>query len=403
MSMGAGARSCDAVVGSYDVVVVGGGVVGLASALALAAAGREVAVVERAPPCRRRGALGSDLRSVALTPASVEFLRSMVGGLERGLAPVLTMRVWEHDGAGALRFGRAGAPLAWVAENSVLATSLWRAVADRADCVPAALASLTRASDAAILELDNGVRLRARLVVAADGPHSLIRRAATTLRSERPPRNGPEQAVATVARLAAPHQSTAWQCFGATGPVALLPLAEARTASVIWSGATASQEALLTLDDDDFRAALAARTEGVAGGVVAVDRRLSFPIAQTLAADLNPWPRLVLAGDAARTLHPLAGQGVNVGLEDARQIAATAGASGDPGADGRWRAYAAARRRRSKLMISAMGGLRAAYCRGAEGPWTRLARNAAIRRIAKAPLVRARLVHEAMGLGPLAA
>ena len=71
--MGAGARSCDAVVGSYDVVVVGGGVVGLASALALAAAGREVAVVERAPPRRRRGALGSDLRSVALTPASVEF------------------------------------------------------------------------------------------------------------------------------------------------------------------------------------------------------------------------------------------------------------------------------------------------------------------------------------------
>ena len=156
--------------------------------------------------------------------------------------------------------------------------------------------------------------------------------------------------------------------------------------------------------DAEFRAALEDETEAAAGAILAVDRRVAFAVQQGVAANLNPWPRVVLAGDAARTLHPLAGQGVNIGLEDARCIAAEAAADGDLGAAGRWRAYAARRRRRSKLMVALMRGLLEAYCGGrTNGPWLRWARNATIRGIDASAAVKGQLMREAMGLGALAA
>ena len=395
---------------NYDAAVVGAGVVGLAAALALAAAGRSVAVVERNPPRRASGALGSDLRSVALTPASLDFLRSLGADLDGALTPISTMRVWEHDGAGALRFASADsqnepAALAWVAANSGLAADLWALAAGRLERIEASLERLAQERDAVRLELADAPPIRAGLVVAADGPNSFCRRSTSTAaRSAPQPPNGRQRAIATVARMTESHCHTAWQCFGRTGPVALLPLAHERAVSVIWSGAASEQEALLGLDDERFRAALEAATEGVAGGVLAVDERLCFPVTQTLAADLNPWPRVLLAGDAARTLHPLAGQGVNLGLEDARQIGAMATAGGDLGAAGRWRTYARERRRRSKLMMTLMRGLLSAYCgQAVNGPWLRWARNSVVRRIDASPTAKALLVREAMGLGPLAA
>ena len=415
----------------YDAVVVGGGVVGLATALAVADGGRRVALVERDPPRRVRGALGSDLRTVALTPASVGFLRSLGANLDGALAPINAMRVWEHDGGGMLRFDSADVrprptPLAWVAENSAVATTLWALTRGRVTSVSGRLAALSQEPDQIRLELDGGEALAARLVIGADGPESAVRTlTGAALRRRSPPARKRQRAIATIARLAKPHRGTAWQRFGETGPVALLPLAEERTVSVIWSGSAAEQEARLALDDAGFLAALRAATENAGGGAIAVDERLSFPVGQALA-DFNPWPRVVLAGDAARILHPLAGQGVNLGLEDARHVAALATAEGDAFGDPRWRGYAQARRRRAKTMLGASWGLLAAYSddglaaafqatwpRGrhrqpagdgtaSQGPWLRWARNTVIRGIDAAPAVKAQLVREAMGVGPLA-
>lgn len=404
----------------YDAVVVGGGVVGLATALAVAAGGQRVALVERAPPRRVRGALGSDLRTVALTPGSVNFLRSLGADLDDALAPISAMRVWEHDGGAVLRFDQGDVrprpmPLAWVAENSAVTTSLWALAQERVAGIYGQLVALTQGPDQVRLKLDGGESLAARLVVGADGPASAVRALTGARQRSRPiPAAKRQRAIATVARLAAPHRGTAWQRFGETGPVALLPLADERTAAVIWSGAGADQEARLALNDAGFLAALRTATEDAGGGVVAVDKRLSFPVGQTLAR-FNPWPRVVLAGDAARTLHPLAGQGVNLGLEDARHIAALAGAEGGDPAGQRWRGYARARRRRSKTMLGVSWGLLAAYSddglaaafgrrgrRASQGPWLRWARNTVIRGIDAAPAVKAQLVREAMGLGPLA-
>ena len=392
----------------YDAAVVGGGVVGVATALAIAQTGRCVALVAPAPPQRRCGALGSDLRTLALNPASVRFLRaagllSLQGEDDGRFAPIQTMRVWEHDGGASLQFQQPnGDALAWVVEASGLATALWDVAAQRVDVVASTVTGVTQREDAASVRLADGACLEARLVVAADGADSIVRReTGTEVRWE--PQIG-QTAIATVARLDRPHGSVAWQRFGRSGPVALLPLRDEHTVSVIWSGATAEQERRMALSDDEFRAALEAETEGAAGAILKVDSRAAFPVQQGMAANVNPWPRVVLAGDAARTLHPLAGQGVNIGLEDARAIAAEAANDGDLGAAGRWRTYAARRRRRSKLMLALMRGLLEAYCgERTNSPWLRWARNATIRRIDASAAAKGQLMREAMGVGALAA
>ena len=394
----------------YDAAVCGGGIVGLSAALALAAAGRRVALIERQPPARMQGRLGFDARSVALTPASVAFLRTLGGIDERELAAIETMRVWEYDGAATLRFS-ARAPLAWVVENSALTMRLWQCAAERVTLfAPVELTALRIQPHSVVLTCQRGATrelVEARLVVAADGGNSRVRSfTGATVRRETLPASGPQCAIATVARLRKPHRNTAWQRFGASGPVALLPFADAHTVAVIWSAAQAMIENLKTLNDDAFRLALDAEVEhvGTGGvGIEAVDRRFSFPLQQSLARDFNPTPRSVLVGDAARTLHPLAGQGVNIGLEDVRAIAAAA-SEGDLGQPGRWRDYARIRRQRSKLMLTLMRSLLAAYCGANAGkPWRRLMRNAGVRFIDASAAIKAQLVREAMGLGPLAA
>ncbi len=395
----------------YDAAVVGGGIVGTAAALALADAGRRTVLVERSAPQRLRGALGFDVRSVALTPASVRFLEDVASVEAAGFTAVDEMRVWECDGAAQLRF-RTGDPLAWVVENSALVDALWRAAQGRLDALTATVTGLdgdTGGAVALAVRDGDGIerRIRAKLVVAADGAESRVRGlAGVGTRYEPAPRNGEQRAIATVARTEKPHRGIAWQRFGATGPVALLPLAEPRMVSVIWSASAEESERLGALDDAAFRAALGAETEHVLGGVEAVDRRFAFPAKQVLAANPNPLPRILLAGDALRALHPLAGQGVNIGLEDVRAISAQAARKdvADLGQAGLWRGYARSRRRRSKAMMALMRGLLAAYCGPiAHDPWFRLARNVALRRIDASNAAKRHLVREAMGAGAFAA
>lgn len=388
----------------YDAAVVGAGIVGLAAAVALARAGHRIALVERTPPERLRGALGFDLRSVALTPASMDFLRALDGVEDADVTPIETMHVWEYDGSGSLRFDSDDV-LAFVAENSALATRLWGVAADCLDIVsPASVVGLTQGRDALVLE---GPDVAARLVVGADGANSIVRKLAnTSLRYEPPFREGSQHAIATVARATRGHGNIAFQRFGRSGPVALLPLGAAsemhRTVAVIWSTSETDSERLQSLDDEGFRRALGEETEGVVGDFVAVDRRLSFPVRQALVEDFNPKARILVIGDAARTLHPLAGQGVNVGLEDVRALVDSANDS-DLGAPGRWHGFSRQRRTRSKLMMASMRALLASYCGPHAGnPWMRLARNAGVRFIDATPEVKAQLIREAMGLGPMA-
>ena len=396
-----------------DAVIVGGGIVGLAAALAIARTGRCVALVERAPPTRLRGKLGFDTRTVALTPASKAHLCGLADDASAlptsAMAAIRTMRVWEFDGSASLGFEDPCA-LAWVAENSAVTTALWSAAAGRVELIArASVVDVVEARERIVLTLDGAAEaaaprvVPARLVIAADGANSAVRTlSGVDVRGDAIPAARGQRALATIAKMRRAHGHVAWQRFGRSGPVALLPLPDEHCVSVIWSTSESVHAQLSALDDAGFAAALAEETEGINGGVDAVDRRVAFPLRQSLAADLNPTPRTLIIGDAARTLHPLAGQGVNLGLEDVYALGVTANAGGDLGAPGTWRDFARDRRMRSKAMLAAMRGLLAAYCGPyAANPWMRLMRNAAIRRIDASRMVKAQLIREAMGVGPL--
>ena len=404
---------------TYDVAVVGAGIVGLSTALVLARRGYSVALIERRPPQRDRGDLGFDIRTVALTPASVALLRELDGLDGDPPTPIEAMHVWEYDGAASLHFradhdvsdpaGSAEA-LAHVVENSAVTTRLWAVAGERLGVyAPSSVTDLVFERDAVRLL---GPDIVARLVVAADGADSPVGTLAGVVR--RAERGRGQHAIATVARASRAHDNTAYQRFGRTGPVALLPLTLAggvdgtgaveteSHVAVIWSTSEPEHERLKSMGDEAFMDALDRETEGVLGTFEAVDRRFGFPVRQSLVADFNPDARILVVGDAARTLHPLAGQGVNIGLEDARAIGVVA-TGGDLGAPDTWRAFARERRLRSKLMISAMRTLLAAYSGAwASNPWVRLARNTGIRWIDSSTAAKSQLIREAMGLGPLA-
>lgn len=383
---------------THDVAVVGAGIVGLAAALALAQHGLRVTLLERAAPERVRSALGFDPRTVALAPPAVALLKRLGVWDAAGAAPIGRMEVWEEEGTAALHFG-AGETLAHVVENSALTERMWSAAEE---CIevrcPFHVAGYSELEESASLSGDDAddPRVMARLVLAADGASGGVGElAGARMRRSRPV----QHAIVSVVHCQREHEGVALQRFGAHGSVlALLPLADPCHRALIWSLPTLRQEAAMAWDDDAFCRALNDETEAVTQ-VCGVGPRFTFPLRQGLAADINPSQRLLMLGDAARTLHPMAGQGVNVGLEDVRALLARL-PDGDLAPPGAWRRFAADRRARSKLMLALHAALLAAY--GAKAPLMRAVRNMGVRFVDGNAPIKAQLVREAMGVGALA-
>ena len=159
-------------------------------------------------------------------------------------------------------------------------------------------------------------RITARLLIAADGANSSIR---AKLGVSAGRFETQQSAIATVVETEHDHGHMAWQCFLKDGPLALLPLPSRDGrffSSVVWSQTDAVAQQLMALDDAAFIARLAQSIDSRYGAIRAVDKRFSFPLEQLVASSFQPAPRVLLVGDAARVLHPLAGQGVNLGFED---------------------------------------------------------------------------------------
>jgi 2-octaprenylphenol hydroxylase len=308
---------------AVDVLVVGGGVVGAALALALARERIEVGLVEARVP-EAFDADTVDLRVFALAPASVALL-DRLGAWSRVLAmracPYRTMRVWERDHRDELSFdaGMVGAAaLGHIVEDRVLKAALWAALdavpAVRRLCPARVLRCEPGAADTRI-ELDDGQRIRARLVVAADGAGSPLREAAG-LPIDATPYG--QRAVVAHVRTARSHEDTAWQRFTPQGTLALLPLADGRV-SVVWSLKDARATSVLALEDAGFRAAITAASDARLGEVLDTTPRAAYPLRLQLARSYAG-ARLALVGDAAHVFHPLAGQGLNLGLLDAAAL-----------------------------------------------------------------------------------
>ncbi len=350
----------------YDIVIVGGGMVGSTLACALGAGPFKVALLERSPPPAPPPD-DYDSRVSAITLASralFENLGAWEGMARRRVARIEAMAVCDAVGGGCIHFDAAeiGEPaLAYIVENSVIRAAL----AERLDrftnvhvVCPASVASIHFAPEAAEVVLEDGRVLAARLAVGADGADSAVRRAAgiALVRHDL----GQCAIVATV-RTERPHEAIARQVFLPSGPLAFLPLPEPRTTSIVWSADTARAEALMALAEADFGRELEEAVGGALGAIRAVGPRAAFALALTHARAYTA-PRAALIGDAAHTVHPLAGQGANLGFLDAAQLAEVlieAGARGrDLGAHHVLRRYERARKGDNLAMLAVTGGFR---------------------------------------------
>jgi len=304
---------------SLDLVIVGAGVVGSATALAAARDGLRVALVEaHEPPAWSPD--GSDLRVYAFAPDNAALLDGLGAWSAVRAArahPYRRMRVWDAAGGGELTFdadalGRDH--LGHIVEHSLLVDRLWAACGREPSLrriFPARLAGLEQDEDAATAVLEDGQRLRARLVVGADGAASRVRAAAAL---EADAHDYGQCGLVAYVQTQHPHEDTAWQRFLPTGPLAFLPCSDGRC-SIVWSLPEAEAQRLLAADEESFRRELTRAFDARLGDVVSVSARAAFPLRRQLAKGYVAG-RVLLVGDAAHAVHPLAGQGVNLGLRD---------------------------------------------------------------------------------------
>jgi 2-polyprenylphenol 6-hydroxylase len=307
----------------FDVAVVGTGVVGLAVALGCVQQGLRVALVGPAP---RRWIPSQDApfdpRVYALAPASIELLevlRAWPHADSERLQPVARMRIFGDDG-GELNFTAYAAAierLATIVEESELLRILWLACgfAPALVHVEAPFEALAVGIDAAALRLGGGRSLRAALVLGADGKASAVRAAAGLNATERP--HG-QTAVVAHFSCEQPHRAVAHQWFTDEGIVALLPMPGDRV-SLVWSAPEALAGELMALDAAGLSARVAARTSSQLGALQRLGASHAFAL-RDLRVDRVVAPRVALLGDAAHVVHPLAGQGLNLGLQDVSSL-----------------------------------------------------------------------------------
>ena len=308
--------------GRLDAVVVGGGVVGATCALALAGLDLSVALVEGREPAPW-SAQTPDLRVYAFAPDNAALLESMgVWAAVRNARaqPYRRMRVWEASGGGELSFDAdllGHEQLGWIVEHNLLVDRLWAALPAagvQLHC-PSRIESMEQDQDGVRLKLDDGSRLEARLAIAADGAESTLR---TLAGVEVAAHDYGQRGVVAFVETGRANELTAWQRFLPDGPLAFLPFSE-RLSSIVWTVPTAEAERLLALDEAAFNRELTTAFAARLGDARVVSKRVAFPLRRQLA-DAYVAGRVLLIGDAAHVVHPLAGQGVNLGLRDVARL-----------------------------------------------------------------------------------
>lgn len=380
----------------FDVVVVGGGLAGAGLAVGLRTTGLKVAVVEANLPS---GGVWRDSRVYAITPANQKFLSELsvwqhLG--ENSVTAVFGMKVY-GDAGGSISFSadEAGlAQLAWIVEAQALQGELWTTLKRQHNVqlfAPQSATALTFDERHGTLTLADGQRLRARVVIGADGMRSWVRERAGVAAHV----TAYEQtALVATFRCAKGHRGTAFQWFANGTVLALLPLPDDHV-SMVWSVPDERVEGLLTLHPDE----LAARVMEISGdalGTLALDGTVtSFPL-RMMRVDEVVRPRLALIGDAAHAIHPLSGHGINLGLQDAKVLSdVLCGLSTwrDPGDLAVLRGYARARAEEPVVLQAATHALQRLF--GTGNPVLSALRNNGMNLTERLPVLKSALVRYA--------
>lgn len=391
----------------YDVLIVGGGMVGLtlANVLANASGGSSlhIGVIEQRAPSPVTNEI--DNRVSAISRASMQVFQSTGvwdAMVQQRACAFQEMHVWDATGAGSIHFDSAELgldALGCIIENTIIQQALLQGIksADEVDWLcPNRIESIECSEERHRISLENGETLECQLLVGADGAKSLVREAAGI---EFNRLSYDQQGIVCTVVTEQPHADTAWQCFLTTGSLAFLPLVDGRS-SIVWSLDESRVEEILALDDASFCRELEQAFGYQLGAVKATSKRAVFPLNH---GHVNQYVQqgLALVGDAAHNIHPLAGQGANLGFLDAACLAEVVLHAKQAGRQ--WwalhtlRKYERARKGDNRLMETSMTGFKLLF--GNENPLLSMLRNAGLGLTDQIPLLKYQLMKHAMGIG----
>lgn len=307
---------------TYDIVIIGGGMVGLSLAAALGQANFSVAVIESKTPDFTWKETDLDGRVSAIHLGTQAFLKSLTVWPDMSAScysPLERMEVWDAQGSGRIVFDAADIKqdvLGYIVENREIVRVLWEycLAHDEIHLLPN---TKPEAIHEKIITCEHGRRVTATLIVGADGAHSWLRQQMKIDCREKPYHH---QAIVAVIETEKPHVCTAYQPFLSTGPLGVLPLSHPHRMAIVWSTDINRFEELQAMSSEDFDRALTNAWNGVLGTVHVVSPRHYIPLIQRHAKQYIQGNK-VLLGDAAHTIHPLAGQGANLGFMDAACLA----------------------------------------------------------------------------------
>lgn len=309
----------------YDLIIIGGGIVGTTLACALKHTSLRCAVVEPMSAPTHSDSSQYDLRVSAITRASQRIFESIgvwPAMQQQRVSPFREMHVWEAAGQGELHFDSAElgeSLLGHIIENRVMTSALFAGIRNSDNITVWSgqrCRQLQREGERWQLQLADGTALSADLLVGADGSHSWLRE---QMQIRVRGWDYDHTALVTYVKTALPHRETAWQRFLPTGPLAFLPLTGGYS-SIVWSTRDSEAQRLRALPEQTFGEELAMAIESRLGAIEAIGPRAIFPL-RFLQTEHYIAPGMALVGDAAHTMHPLAGQGVNLGLTDAASLA----------------------------------------------------------------------------------
>lgn len=380
----------------FDLIIVGGGLAGASLAVALQGTRYRIGLVETRPPVL---AEGWDPRVYAVSPACAAFLQQ-IGvwqHLDLGrMAPVHAMSI-RGDAGGQLEFSAYDSglsELAWIVEAGRIHRELWETVKRQHNvtmltgCSPQ---EMIHGADSQTIVLSDGRRAHCRLLVGADGTNSWVREAAG-IRAESKPYG--ERGVVGNFRCEKDHRNRAFQWFRDDGILALLPLPQ-QMVSMVWSCEDGKAEELLELESAELARRVAEGAGDLLGRLEPVTPAVGFPL-RFMRVESVVKPRLALIGDAAHAIHPLSGHGINLGFQDARQLADMLRALPpwrDPGDLAVLRGYARARAEEPWLLQYTTHGLNRLF--GSRNPLVSVLRNVGLNLTDRVPVVRDVLVRYA--------
>ncbi|MGY3570782.1 FAD-dependent 2-octaprenylphenol hydroxylase [Vibrio paucivorans] len=389
---------------SVDIAIVGGGMVGLALAAAFKDSELRIAVIEGQQPDDQLNEL-PDVRVSALSRSSENILKNLGawdGIMQRRASPYSAMEVWEQDSFARIEFSAnqlAQPDLGHIVEHRVIQLSLLEQVTQQSNVtlfMPAKCATMAIGESEAWLTLDNGQAITAKLVVGADGANSWVR---NQLDIPLTHWDYGHSAVVANIRTVEPHQAVARQTFTPQGPLAFLPMSGDNMSSIVWSTEPSRAERLVAMSPNEFNKALTSEFDNRLGLCEVVGERFAFPLKMRYARDFAV-ERVALVGDAAHTIHPLAGQGVNLGLLDAASLAQEVLAlwhkGEDFGSKRNLRDYERWRKAEAAKMIAAMQGFKDLF--EGNNPAKKLIRGIGMKLAGQIPGAKDEIMKRALGL-----